>query len=142
MNRLDKVPGVPQRMVPSFRVGDEVRVGYRILEQGKERIANFEGMVIRVRGTSTSKTFTVRRVTYGEGVERVFPLDAKMIARVDVVRRPSRVKRSRLYYLRRAIGKSRIETGEAEATGKESGAAVQHAVAAAAKPAESESLQA
>lgn len=95
----------------SFRVGDDVRVWYRILEQGKERFAQFEGVVIRYRGEGASKTFTVRRVTYGEGVERVFPVDAKVISRIEVLRK-GKVKRSRLYFLRDVIGKTRIAAAQ------------------------------
>jgi len=90
-----------------FGPGDEVRVWYRILEQGRERLGQFEGTIIRYRGSWPSRTFTVRRVTHGEGVERVFPIDSKVIARVEVLRQGA-VKRSRLYYLRSAVGKSRI----------------------------------
>lgn len=89
-------------------MGDEIRVWYRIMEQGKERLGQFEGIVIRYRGSGHAKTFTVRRVTYGEGVERVFPLDAKAISRIELLRQ-GKVKRSRLYYLRTVIGKTRIE---------------------------------
>lgn len=95
----------------SFRPGDEVRVWYRIIEQGKERLGQFEGIVIRCRGSGPSKTFTVRRVTYGEGVERVFPMDAQTISRIEVLRR-GHVKRSRLYYLRSVIGKTRIAAAD------------------------------
>ena len=87
----------------SFTPGDEIRVWYRIQEQEKERLGQFEGIVIRCRGSGHSKTFTVRRVTYGEGVERVFPMDSKTIARIEVLRQ-GRVKRSRLYFLRRIVG--------------------------------------
>ena len=95
----------------SFGTGDEVRVWYRILEQGKERFGQFEGTVIRVRGSGHAKTFTVRRVTYGEGVERVFPIDSKTISKIEVLRQ-GKVKRSRLYYLRTVIGKTRIASAE------------------------------
>jgi large subunit ribosomal protein L19 len=87
-------------------------VWFKILEQGKERLGQFEGIVIRCRGSGMSKTFTVRRVTHGEGVERVFPLDARIVSKVDVLR-SGKVKRSRLYFLRRTIGKSRIVSEEA-----------------------------
>ncbi len=91
----------------TIRPGDEVRVWFKIVEQGKERLGQFEGLVIRVRGSGPSKTFTVRRVTFGEGVERAFPFDAKMISRIEVLRK-GRVKRARLYFLRTTIGKTRI----------------------------------
>lgn len=97
----------------SFQTGDEIRVWYRILEQGKERLGQFEGVVIRCRGAGPSRTFTVRRVTYGEGVERVFPFDGKTISRIELLRQ-GRVKRSRLYFLRRVIGKTRIAAADAQ----------------------------
>ena len=93
----------------AFTPGDEVRVWHRILEQGKERLGQFEGTVIRVRGTGSSKTFTVRRITHGEGVERVFPVDSKTIARIEVLRQ-GKVRRARLYFLRTVVGKTRIES--------------------------------
>ena len=93
-----------------FGPGDEVRVWYKILEQGKERLGQFEGLVIRCRGSGASKTFTVRRVTFGEGVERIFPFDSRTISRVEVLRQ-GKVHRSRLYFLRRVIGKTRIAAG-------------------------------
>jgi large subunit ribosomal protein L19 len=96
---------------PSFDTGDEIRVWYKILEQGKERLGQFQGVVIRFRGSGPSKTFTVRRVTFGEGVERVFPLDAKVISKIELLRQ-GKVKRSRLYYLRSVIGKTRIAGSE------------------------------
>ncbi len=96
----------------AFGAGDQVRVWFKILEQGKERLGQFEGTVIRCRGSGPSKTFTVRRLTHGEGVERVFPLDAKTIARIEVLTK-GRVKRSRLYFLRTVIGKTRISSVEA-----------------------------
>ena len=97
----------------SFQTGDEIRVWYRILEQGKERLGQFEGVVIRCRGSGPSRTFTVRRVTYGEGVERVFPFDGKTIARIELLRQ-GRVKRSRLYFLRRVVGKTRIAAAQTQ----------------------------
>lgn len=109
------IHGDAPKQLPEFRTGDDVRVLYRIVERGKERLGQFEGTVIRYRGSGTSKTFTVRRVTHGEGVERIFPIDAQIIARVEVIRR-GRVKRSRLYFLRRTIGKLRIATVESQNT--------------------------
>ena len=103
-----------QPAAPALRPGDEVRVWFKILEQGKERLGQFEGTVIRARGSGASKTFTVRRITYGEGVERVFPVDSKTISRIEILRR-GRVKRARLYFLRTAVGKTRIATVEASA---------------------------
>ncbi len=94
-----------------FDTGDDVRVWFKILEQGKERLGQFEGVVIRVRGAGSAKTFTVRRITHGVGVERVFPLDAPVIDKVEVLRR-GKTKRSRLYYLRDVVKKTRLATAE------------------------------
>jgi len=107
MEWLKLVHEASTKAAAAFNPGDEVRVWFRILEQGRERLGQFEGIVIRVRGSGPSKTFTVRRVTYGEGVERVFPMDSKMVSRIEVLRRGT-VRRSRLYFLRSAIGKTRI----------------------------------
>lgn len=111
----DAAPKAPAE----FGAGDEVRVWYRILEQGKERFGQFEGIVIRVRGSGHAKTFTVRRVTHGEGVERVFPLDAKIISRIEVLRQ-GKVRRARLYFLRRTVGKTRIASAGQEAAAEKS----------------------
>ena len=104
----------PAMAARAFRPGDEVRVWHRLREQDRERLGQFEGTVIRLRGSGPSKTFTVRRVTHGEGVERVFPVDSPIIARIDVLRRGA-VRRSRLYFLRTAVGKPRLATTEAGA---------------------------
>jgi large subunit ribosomal protein L19 len=82
---MKAIHGEGASKLPSFRPGDRIRVWYRISEQGKERLGQFEGDVTRARGAGPSRTFTVRRVTYGEGVERVFPFDSKSIARVEVL---------------------------------------------------------
>ncbi|HOK09691.1 MAG TPA: 50S ribosomal protein L19 [Candidatus Hydrogenedens sp.] len=95
----------PPEQLPTFNIGDTVRVHFKIVEGGKERIQIFEGVVIgRKHGVSPNATFTVRRVTYGEGVERVFPLHSPRIAKVEVVRE-GKVRRAKLYYLRERIGK-------------------------------------
>lgn len=88
-----------------FNPGDTVRVHVKVVEGGRERIQVFEGVVIRRRGGSLSETFTVRRVSYGVGVERTFPLHSPKIERIDVIRR-GRVRRARLYYLRGLRGKA------------------------------------
>ena len=136
MDWLKLVHGAAPPAPPAvFRPGDEIRVWYRILEQGKERLGQFEGTVIRVRGAGPSRTFTVRRVTHGEGVERVFPVDSKTVSKIDVLRR-GHVRRSRLYFLRSVIGKRRIAA--ASASGQEgpaaSGPATGNAEPAAEKP--------
>lgn len=91
--------------IVKFNSGDTVRVHVKVVEGGRERIQVFEGVVIRRRGGSLSETFTVRRVSYGVGVERTFPLHSPKIERIEVVRR-GRVRRARLYYLRGLRGKA------------------------------------
>jgi len=91
--------------LPDFRTGDQIRVHVKIKEGDKERIQVFEGVVIRKRKGNTGATFTVRKVSYGVGVERIFPLHAPAIDRIDIVTR-GKVRRSRLYYLRKLKGKA------------------------------------
>jgi len=90
--------------IPDFRAGDTVRVYVRIVEGQKERIQVFEGVVIRKRRGDSRASFTVRKISYGVGVERTFPLHSPVIDRIEVVTR-GRVRRSRLYYLRNLRGK-------------------------------------
>ena len=109
--------------VPEFGPGDQVRVWCRIIEQDRVRLSPFEGVVIRRRGSGISETFTVRRITYSEGVERVFPVHAPVLERIEVLRR-GKVRRARLYYLRRKVGKTRIasaDTGGAAKPASEGG---------------------
>lgn len=91
--------------VPQFSIGDTVRVHVKIREGERERIQMFEGTVIAKKGSGVSETFTVRRVSYGVGVERVFPIHSPNVAKVDIIRR-GRVRRSKLYYLRDRVGKA------------------------------------
>lgn len=91
--------------IPGFRPGDTVRVAVKIKEGSRERVQMFEGVVIRRRGEGLSKTFTVRRVSYGVGVERTFLLHSPRVESVQVVRR-GKVRRARLYYLRQLRGKA------------------------------------
>ncbi|NMP24609.1 50S ribosomal protein L19 [Sulfobacillus harzensis] len=91
--------------LPAFRPGDTVRVAVKIKEGNRERVQMFEGVVIRKRGEGLSKTFTVRRVSYGVGVERTFLLHSPRLESIQVVRR-GRVRRARLYYLRQLRGKA------------------------------------
>jgi len=88
-----------------FAPGDTVRVHVRVVEGEKERVQVFEGVVIRRRGEGARATFTVRRVSYGVGVERTFPLHSPRIERIQVIKR-GRVRRSKLYYLRERTGKA------------------------------------
>ncbi len=91
--------------VPSFNVGDTVRVAIKVKEGSKERIQNFEGTVIARKHGGVEETFTVRRISYGVGVEKVFPLHSPNVTKVDVVRR-GKVRRAKLYYLRKRVGKA------------------------------------
>ena len=91
--------------VPQFSIGDTVRVSVNIREGQRERIQNFEGTVIAKRGSGVSETFTVRRLSYGVGIERVFPLHSPVVDRVEVVRK-GKVRRAKLYYLRDRVGKA------------------------------------
>lgn len=90
--------------IPAFSIGDTVRVHVRIREGGKERIQVFTGTVIARDGKGATETFTVRRISYGEGVERVFPLHSPNVAKVEV-ERSGHVRRAKLYYLRDRSGK-------------------------------------
>ena len=91
--------------IPQFKPGDTVKVHVRIREGDKERIQVFQGVVIRKRKGKINSTFTVRKISYGIGVERIFPLHSPMIDKVELVSR-GRVRRSRLYYLRKLRGKA------------------------------------
>ena len=94
---------------PNFRPGDTLRVHVRIVEGEKERIQVFEGVCIRRSGSSSRETFTVRKTSYGVGVERTFPLHSPRVDRIDVMAR-GKVRRAKLYYLRELSGKAaRIE---------------------------------
>jgi large subunit ribosomal protein L19 len=93
------------RNVPPFRAGDTLRVNVRVKEGEKERIQAFEGVCIARRGSGVSETFTVRKISNGIGVERIFPVHSPMLAEINVVRR-GRVRRAKLYYLRNLTGKA------------------------------------
>ncbi|MBO5856811.1 MAG: 50S ribosomal protein L19 [Clostridia bacterium] len=90
---------------PAFSIGDTVRVDVKIREGERERIQVFEGTVIAINGSGVTETFTVRRVSYGVGVERVFPVNSPNVADVKVVRY-GKVRRAKLYYLRDRVGKA------------------------------------
>ncbi len=105
--------------VPPFRPGDTLRVNVRVKEGEKERLQAFEGVCIARRGSGVHETFTVRKVSNGVGVERIFPVHSPMIGDVAVVRR-GRVRRAKLYYLRHLSGKSaRIREKRVRGTGGE-----------------------
>ncbi len=94
-----------KKEVPAFRIGDTVKVHNLIKEGNRERIQIFEGTVIRKKNGGISETFTVRRVSYGVGVEKTFPIHSPNVVNVEVVRK-GKVRRARLYYLRDRVGKA------------------------------------
>ncbi|HHX95972.1 MAG TPA: 50S ribosomal protein L19 [Clostridia bacterium] len=95
--------------IPDFRPGDRVRVHVKVVEGNRERIQLFDGTVIKRSGSGLNETFTVRRVSYGVGVERCFPIHTPRVEKIEVLRR-GRVRRAKLYYLRNLSGKaSRIK---------------------------------
>lgn len=106
MHKLDMVEGAFLRDdVPDFRAGDTVKVHVRVVEGGRERVQVFEGVVIARNGSGLRASFTVRKISFGVGVERVFPVHAPIIQKIEVTRRGD-VRRSKLYYLRGRSGKS------------------------------------
>jgi large subunit ribosomal protein L19 len=106
MNAIENLEKEHLRMdIPDFKPGDTVKVNFKIQEGDKERIQIFEGVVIRRRRGNTRGTFTVRKISYGIGVERIFPLHSPYIDKIEVVSK-GRVRRSRLYYLRGRKGKA------------------------------------
>lgn len=102
--------------LPDFKVGDTIRVHVKIIEGEKERIQHFEGVVIRKKGGGIRSTFTVRKVSYGVGVERIFPLHSPKIERIEIINR-GRVRRAKLFYLRNLKGKAARIKGEKKQEG-------------------------
>ena len=126
---FDKIESEQFRKNPSrFNVGDTVRVHTKVVEGDKERIQIFTGVVIGMRGRGLNSTFTVRRISYGEGVERVFPVHSPRVEKIEVERQ-GEVRRAKLTYLRKRLGKGATLVKEREMRG---GAATQNAAAAAA----------
>ena len=106
MNTLDQIEAAYLRDdLPDFRPGDNIRVNVRVVEGGRERIQMFEGVVISRDGGGLGETFTVRKVSFGIGVERIFPLHAPIIQTIEVIRK-GKVRRAKLYYLRDRVGKA------------------------------------
>ncbi len=91
--------------LPEFNVGDTVKVFVKVVEGARERLQAFEGFVLKIQGGGLSKTFTVRRVAYGVGVERTFPIHSPRIDRIEVVRK-GKIRRAKLNYMRKRIGKA------------------------------------
>jgi len=95
---------LPKKEYPNFKVGDTIKVHYRIKEGDRERIQPFEGVVIRIRGSGADKTFTVRKESYGVGIERIFPYYSPNIEKIEIVK-IGKVRRAKLYFLRDLKGK-------------------------------------
>ena len=94
-----------KKELPNILVGDYVKVHVKVIEGNRERIQIFEGTIIGIHGRGINKAFTVRRLSYGIGVERVFPLHSPKVAKVEIVRR-GQIRRAKLYYLRDRVGKA------------------------------------
>ena len=106
MNVLDAVDAVSLRKdIPSFRSGDELKVHVRVIEGTKSRIQVFQGVVIARSGSGIRESFTIRKISYGVGVERTFPVHTPVIERIEIVRHGS-ARRAKLYYLRKLTGKA------------------------------------
>ncbi|MDO9556993.1 MAG: 50S ribosomal protein L19 [Coriobacteriia bacterium] len=106
MNRIRAIEQQQlQEELPQFKVGDTVKVNYKVVEGGRERVQLFQGIVIKRHGHSARETFTVRKVSFAVGVERTFPVHSPKIVKLEVVTR-GKVRRSKLYYLRDRVGKA------------------------------------
>jgi large subunit ribosomal protein L19 len=106
MSLLEQVQAAQKRdLGVSFKSGDQIKVHFKIVEGENERIQIFEGIVIRIKGSGLSETFTVRKISFGIGIERIFPIHSPRIDKIEVVKR-GKVRRAKLYYLRNLSGKA------------------------------------
>jgi len=121
MNQLERIQrSFTKKSAPIFEIGDTVRVHVKVVEGEKERIQVYEGTVISRKGSLNTETFTVRKISYGVGVERIFPVHSPIVTKVDVMRQ-GRVRRAKLYYLRGKKGKfAKVEEREFVAESKPS----------------------
>ncbi len=109
MNKIEKITNKQLNpSIPEFRVGDTVRVGVRIIEGKKERVQAFEGVVISRKGFGVSETFTVRKMSGGVGVERIFPIHSPKLDSIEVVRK-GKARRAKLYYARNIVGQWKLK---------------------------------
>lgn len=109
MNKIEKITNKQLNPnVPEFRVGDTIRVGVRIIEGKKERVQAFEGVVISRKGYGVSETFTVRKMSSGVGVERIFPIHSPKLDSIEVVRK-GKARRAKLYYARDIVGQWKLK---------------------------------
>lgn len=106
MNKMDLVEREQlKKQIPDFKIGDEVKVHVRITEGDKTRVQAFEGKVIARRGSGIRETFTARRISYGEGIERIFLLHSPMLEKIEIVKSAEKpARRAKLYYLRKKVG--------------------------------------
>jgi len=145
MNQLERVQrSFVKQSAPSFEIGDTVRVHVKVVEGDKERIQVYEGTVIARKGSLNTEMFTVRKISYGVGVERIFPVHSPIVSKVDVVRQ-GRVRRAKLYYLRGKKGRfAKVEEREFVGGNKKSSAkpAAQAVAAPAPAPASAEATEA
>ena len=106
MSLIDQIEAAQKKDVKvKFKAGDTVRVFFKVVEGGNERIQAFEGVVIQRKGTGLTETFTVRKISFGVGVERIFPIHSPRIDKIQVIRQ-GKVRRAKLYYLRDLAGKA------------------------------------
>jgi large subunit ribosomal protein L19 len=105
---MDKIKAIEAKYakkdVPQFSIGDTIKVFIKIIEEDKQRLQGFEGMVIAKKGSGTRETFTLRRVSYGEGLERTFSIHSPGIDKIELIRQ-GRTRRAKLYYLRKKVGR-------------------------------------
>ncbi len=106
---MDVIRAIEQQQIrddlPAFQVGDNVKVSYKVVEGSRERVQIFQGTTIRRHGAGNRETFTVRKISFGVGVERTFPVHSPKIVKIEIAGR-GRVRRSKLYYLRDKVGKA------------------------------------
>ena len=114
MNIIDKIENEQLKDVADFNVGDSLKVHTRVVEGGKERIQLFAGLCIGIKGSGLNTSYTVRKISSGEGVERVFPLHTPRVAQIEVTRR-GKVRRAKLNYLRERVGKRALYVKPADA---------------------------
>ncbi len=110
VNLSNIIPDQKRTDIPAFNPGDHIRVQVRVIEGDKERLQSFEGDVIKISGNGLTKTFTVRKISSGVGVERIFPYNSPKLAKIEILK-IGNVRRAKLYYLRNLSGKAaRIKT--------------------------------
>ncbi len=106
MNKIDLVTSSQMRNdIPSFHPGDSISVSVKVIEGDKERLQQFKGIVVGIKGSGASKTFRVRKISNGVGVERIFPINSPKIAKIEILKEGS-IRRAKLYYLRKLTGKA------------------------------------